>query len=524
MPQITVPLEFFIKERKQGYGAWRHAFWRELLSNSLDAGATRIDISVKDRIVSFFDNGAGMSREICENIYLSIGRSSKGDESGGVGGFGRARILTCFSMERYTILSQDYKVEGRGADYTITDGLYREDPGLGLVIEVPDEKWGNTDDQLIDALHETLRLCTLSDLEIYLNQRRILTSTWSTDPASGTKLSFDGKPWGVAHGLSAKDCQSGLPFAPDSVTGRVNGMIMFQLWAPMAKAAVVLEIDPSASREVLTSMRDNLKPGPKRQVDDLCKQIGQAGAGALSAKRVRQAFVAGTPEHVLALMPEPRVKASGGVEAFSLSAARTFGESTQRSGGTAVNFTTHIANALGYNLRPCVVSTDTESETLLSLSKSWLPGAEQHHMRVLRNTWEAALTAAFDTLEDIGWHLEKPWIPGFVFSDSAAARFASTYDYLLIQLNPLNPQHLPRFAKIGRQETQEIIADALHEACHAFCFDHDSDYANLLTQATAKFPWASMDSIRRCENLGRVLKLKPTQPAPAAEEPAELPF
>ncbi len=51
MPSISVPNSFFISERNTIYNDWRAAFWRELLSNAVDAGSSRIMIQTKSPCV-----------------------------------------------------------------------------------------------------------------------------------------------------------------------------------------------------------------------------------------------------------------------------------------------------------------------------------------------------------------------------------------------------------------------------------------------------------------------------------------
>jgi len=102
MPSITVPKEFFVKERRM-YSYWQQAFWREFFQNSVDAGSTKIDVRLSVNSdyaveVVFTDNGCGMDRDTLERVYFRLGASTKSGADM-VGGFGRARILTCFSMD-----------------------------------------------------------------------------------------------------------------------------------------------------------------------------------------------------------------------------------------------------------------------------------------------------------------------------------------------------------------------------------------------------------------------------------------
>ena len=128
---VTTPREFFVSERKRFYKDWMLSFWRELFQNSVDAGAGNIRIRVEEvnesarpgeasppkvtRVV-FSDDGGGMTEKVLDDVYFSIGKTTKtGGDS--VGGFGRARLMTCFSHVRYGVYTQDRVVEGTGGNY-----------------------------------------------------------------------------------------------------------------------------------------------------------------------------------------------------------------------------------------------------------------------------------------------------------------------------------------------------------------------------------------------------------------------
>jgi hypothetical protein len=133
------------------YSRWQFAFWREFFQNSVDAGAERIDVDLtQDPItriitVTFTDDGCGMTRDVLENVYFSLGGTTKG-HGDQVGGFGRARILTCFSMKSYTIHTRNSLVLGNGGDYEIKDAI--EISGTKIIVEIEDESY----DSLLEEL------------------------------------------------------------------------------------------------------------------------------------------------------------------------------------------------------------------------------------------------------------------------------------------------------------------------------------------------------------------------------------
>lgn len=111
---LSVDKGFLRGERDQYYNDFTIAFWRELFQNSVDAGATDISIDIEERQprryggpdapekvtnVCFLDNGHGMTAQVLNDVYFKMGRSTKKDDGGSIGGFGRARIMTCFSQQ-----------------------------------------------------------------------------------------------------------------------------------------------------------------------------------------------------------------------------------------------------------------------------------------------------------------------------------------------------------------------------------------------------------------------------------------
>src|ERR1044072_7960552 len=127
---VVVPRQFFVRERNQLYANWKFAFFRELFQNSVDARAVRIEVSIRDMGDGswerrFDDDGCGMDEVTFTNVYFRLGESTKDVEDdknafGRVGGFGRARILTHFSNAGHSIDTQNVMVQGRGAEYTLT--------------------------------------------------------------------------------------------------------------------------------------------------------------------------------------------------------------------------------------------------------------------------------------------------------------------------------------------------------------------------------------------------------------------
>jgi hypothetical protein len=265
MANITLSPSFFLNELKSAYSDWRFAFWRELLQNSYDAKSSTVTITLKEKdgfcVVSCLDDGPGMDLNTLENVYFVVGETTKtGPDS--IGGFGRARILTCFGHVQWKIATNEWVCSGSGCQYEIARAADRQE---GCLVEVTVSLAGLED--MRSALDLYLKSCQLS-CEVRVNGE--LFKDWAYRNRRAGKLSF-----GTVFLNKSK--------ARHSVLVRVNGVHMFARYT-QAAWQVVIEIEQGCSRKVLTSNRDGLTGEASRELDDF---IGSIWTSPLSAVRRR---------------------------------------------------------------------------------------------------------------------------------------------------------------------------------------------------------------------------------------------
>lgn len=323
MATIVTPREFFVSERDKMYDNWTVAFWRELFSNSMDAGARSVAIrcSFPPREASgesspesrqgagfyrvvFADNGPGMSRETLENVYMRLGASTKGGpgQSDGVGGFGRARILTCFSQPSYRILTRDLEVRGSGGEYDILEGRNSVD-GCILAIDI-DAVHAK---RLQAGLRHFLSQSTLSSLAVKLTlpmedhdgntmPMADLLSLLSADVEGVSQqgslqwrtlfnrgrtvrdFSADGAVWGRVSINQSPRAHS------HRLIVRVNGAAMYDEHI-RHPAQVTLDLLPDMSRKALTASRDSLRMDFRRDVMQFIQELAVDEKSALRDRR-----------------------------------------------------------------------------------------------------------------------------------------------------------------------------------------------------------------------------------------------
>lgn len=477
MGKIAVPIAFFRKERKTVYGEWRTAFWRELLANSIDAGADEIRIKMENGYVRFSDNGPGMTKSVCENVYLRLGETTKGGEADGTGGFGRARILTCFSMDRYRIRTQDYTLTGSGADYEI-EPLPASGPTrfYGFNLEVEDAELNKV--LIARALEKVLVRCNIPHVSIFVNEERLSVEPYQRLEPAPLELPF-----------GTMSVEKGRGDVGNEILVRVNGLVMFHKWHPGLQGhAVLVELNASTSREHLTASRDGGKPEFDEAVGRVLKMLAQQGKEALTKKvvdkRVMFTGASGFNTSIEGKAPVGTELGSSETSVFSNLLASLY----QRYDHGAVE---HQGCHLGYRV-------STSSEELITIAEAWNPDvwlrepASSHLEKwQLIAAWEAALEQAWKA-----YHLAKPrdtdpkfWAIGLTFTSALAemAEVNGGWDSgYLFSVNPVRQNDNYEYELVypdllDFKYARRLFAAAMHEVAHVVSDEHDESFARGLT-------------------------------------------
>ena len=293
MAQITIGSRFFRNEARS-YSNPALGLWRELIQNSVDNGASKINITTKmtdgyrDIVtVTFADNGTGMSREVLEQVYFCLGETTKGGD-GDIGGFGRARLLTCFAQEAYTIRTQNVNVYGSGSEYEIEDTTeFHNGCSFEIEVHLPTMKatphWNSdeVDGRLLEALHGYLSKCQFSSaVDVTINGIRF--TDYLMRRAKRGDLSF-----GTIHVVKKPNRNGGMVYV------RVRGALMFEKNLYGSNALVIVEIDPALSRDVLVSNRDSLNYKYDEELDALIQALAVNTLSGLNESKSETIISAG---------------------------------------------------------------------------------------------------------------------------------------------------------------------------------------------------------------------------------------
>lgn len=492
MATVTVPAEFFRGELRL-YNDWREGFMRELLQNATDAHPTRVDVTIEDhdgRVrVTFADDGDGMSRDVLEGVFFALGRTTKtGPDS--IGGFGRARIILCFAQERYAIHTGNLLAEGSGAQYTL-----REVPdhhrGTRLVIDTLD-----TDQRRLRYALTDLVASSSLKLPVYLDGQRLVGDEMP-GRANRVMRDDDGQVWARVY---ASDGHG-------RVRCRVHGLVMFDGWLSSSDN-IIVEIEPSRSREVLSAARDalvspfreqiaqfvsklvtNRSAALREQVAPLNTRVGGGGFLVTDAQVLPDGDLLGDSAGFGRDVPNDAdservpVTAANSAAAEHLRALHV--EGLAFSGDSLFDVPVQPERSLGFDV---FLLAERNDARVRKLARRWDPTfwgpATPKNRRALLVAWKAAVGFVLDEL------LQRPaaaglgrvlWTVGWTFDLDTQAEHQNVDDGHVIALNPVDEDGTIAFRLSSRSDRQRLLAAAAHEVTHIVHADHTEAFAGALT-------------------------------------------
>lgn len=523
MPSISVPNSFFISERNTIYNDWRAAFWRELLSNAVDAGSSRIMIQTKFDAaklrVDVIDNGSGMSRDVLENVYMRLGASTKGGGEA-IGGFGRARILTCFSQDNYRIRSSNFIATGNGAEYEIkeTDNHVR---GCAVSVMMPENEATAIYRKLEDVLRESsLRCAVMLKLDMNAPENIYLRHSepdfpgelgengwsrfknWSRTGRLFDTLQDERGPWAELF------VNEGAKASKHRAIVRVDGMAMYSEYLA-APAQVTINLMPSRAREILTASRDAIRGEFREALQGMFQRISSERLSAFKAKPVEPTITLMRTADTLfrdglQLGPRPIVEAApqkpwSAAETHDIQSlapsAGPEGQKTEERGLAPGQEEDGQVQYPGLKFPLFVYLADPTPAQRQASSRydgdTWIqPGGEGRNAELLFAAWTAAVSHCLAKLSeiqpDIFWTERGNWAPGFVFDRSMLACYkAGELIENLFLVNPVDENGAARFKLSDPASVKELIAEAIHEVAHLASERHDENFASVMTRLVA---------------------------------------
>lgn len=466
---VSLSPDFFANE-VSAYSDWETAFWRELFQNSVDVGAREVEVSVGDVDglckIEFVDDGPGMPIEVLRGVYFCLGATTKG--VGSIGGFGRARIVTCFAHESYAIESCNYRVDGAGAGFRVIEGGIGR---RGCMVAVNTRHAGAA--QMLDKLRQYLGTCQLG-LKVVVNG--VQHTDWTYRYRVAGKVSF-----GAVHvNRSHHDNQ---------VLVRVNGVTMFTRHTPL-DARVILELEPGRSRSVLTSNRDGLVRAFQNEFDGLMEKFAADCSGGLREQHAPERTVFGSPSKRLrrvgASFDETQVVEDVPVLGPAKSAGWNFsvgvGTASACGDGCAAVFGEPDVAPIDY-----VVYVDSSSKRLRSAARKFTPDVIRGTRKErLLHGWSKACEVAVLALMELRSMDFVDFSTGFAFTDDALAIHMEESGEHSLLLRPVDESGKVIYSPGSAETVNAFLALAAHEVAHVVETYHNEYYAGVLTELFGK--------------------------------------
>lgn len=256
----------FLSKALDDYAYWPRAWWREAIQNCVDAGATNIDMTLKQVEgkweVAVTDNGVGMTADILFNKFMSLGSTGKKKTPTATGGFGEAKRLLLFPWCTWSILTNGEEgpigIEGKGFSYKRV-AFSSDGPGTRLIITMPDDK------HVTEADAEWfIGKCWLPNIKITLNGKRL-----HADLDIGHQVDF-------APDDIVKLYHSPIAHSTRGFFVRKNGLLMYEKYTDekTLKGVLIGEIIPP-SVEVLRSNRDGMQYSYERGLDAFLQSLAK---------------------------------------------------------------------------------------------------------------------------------------------------------------------------------------------------------------------------------------------------------
>jgi hypothetical protein len=511
--QVQVPHHYFFDMAQKDYSNWKSAFVREFLQNSLDAGATNIDISIdtENNSITFEDNGHGMDKDTIVNKLLCLGGSGK--RTNAVGAFGKAKEILYFSWDSYIINTKKYKIKGQGNNYSIEETHSTQGTRSTIFIGDPD--------LLVSLSWSIPSVVSLFEVDASIN--------------------LDGNQ--LVGNLKREDClfegdwfklyKANSDIGIGKVYIRINGMWMFDTFIfDDTDNDYILEIDNN-SLEILTSNRDGFVDSYEMKFRGIVSAIdkGITKMKAMADKNTIEAVVGDGPIYVKnkeleqfysQLSNEPEVSDITQEESncsfsdnskivLAESFKQTFTDfSKQNQLEEIKNQLSSFASSIHFKTRESKKKIDNITHSYLldipyrtSQINSFLSHSKA---RIILNMWAQVLK---QIIIDNEIESQIPdFIPGFTFEEETKASFLNKTDDGYERVFFINPFAIGKEIDVHKKIltnravlVEELKFRACHEITHALGYNYHND--NFVTANASVFT-KTIKSMKKYKEISKI--------------------
>lgn len=495
---VVIPHSSFTKVVND-YRKWRQMWWREVIQNSIDAGASKIDCRVEEQadgtwLVSCKDNGCGMSYDTLMNAFFTVGGTDK--PSYAHGGFGEAKKLIVLAWIKYAVTTRDIMVEGIGAEFPRLR-VFRDQSRLnGTMVQVVMPADKHTTES---AAIEYISRCQLSGVTFFVNgtpiKANLRRGSKKRDLPMGAELFYNKN----VEGISALIVRSnGLYMFDHSLSTDFEGIIVVEVH-PRPKS----EGGPSVE-DLFLSNRMGFQYGELRQIIE--KVFTQAEFDIKQALRSPDAlfrkkykgtgyFTAETARNREAIVrtrtgPLPEVSSGNGLEMTSDMKAdlvQVFNEFEQQAIEEAAGDATTLISVVSSEEADIMLGMNFKGESHLESiiqQMVWQPDFININDETTRDNFRldkkfdpstmtgpvyalARLWAAFVRFILIQKGSNQMWGVGFIFSTESQGMFhADNEGGKWVVFNPINLSTNKLMSIRNKGDVRKIFEVAMHECAH----------------------------------------------------------
>lgn len=548
MPSITFPADAFRQNimdytrevRTAGVDA---CYWRELLQNARDAGASRVDatVTVEGSVttVVFTDNGRGMSKDVLVNGMLTYAGSVK--PTGAAGGFGMAKCLLVFAPNSVKIETNELAVQVCGINY---EWLEVAKPLFGTRFTAVIDNANYPPEKQITPTVEGLRFlmarCDMGDMRVYCNGERIYDTKLPGDAVAVREWAeFKTSAYHLPRSRSGCKNRNGQPVMviqhrgiwvmDEIVSEEVKGAVWVNICEEPRKVLNAARVSVASYDlralfgtflgEIARSPRQSLKTKKwTRRFDGCMTTISTAkeAARAMTAqlkdamrdaapggKTITTRLAVDNPAELLREIAATAFTASGGNTGFRLPAEMLDVSRLNIDHTTANDEVAEKVAALVWAPAMMVVN---EREDTTTVHPQWLPETMGTKAKRLLTVWSEFVKQFLILSKAYGCTFGV----GFIFcdgEDKTLAQWRKEDDGTVwFLLNPLADDGKMRFNLSEQADRAVMISEAAHEVCHEICkySHHGDEFANRLTDLMSL-------ALTHSETMNRIWKIRPAE-------------
>lgn len=483
-------------------------FWRELLQNSRDALASRVDITVTSEnniyTVVFQDNGKGMSKEVLENGMLTYAGSIKSD--GAAGGFGMAKCLLVFAPTSCQIDTGELSVYVQGIDYDYIPSTEKID-GTRFTIVI-DNNGFTVDKQItptIEGLKFLLERSNMNGMRVTCNGTRIYDTILST-PDEPIRKWEDYKTF--AYHLKRETPVKNADGNNVLVVQHRGIWVMDYTLSEEVKGAVWVNIEDDATKVLNASRVGIASYGLRNAIGSFMNELAQAPKAAVQTKKfvkrwdgqLNKVEKKETAEKLADDLifakqrsnnPEQSVKEW--VKEHSYIVANLFKPEGTGTIPTAELDTDRLilADVDSYDMTQQLLTLSHSPAFMLvndregEVDRAYLPETMGARQKQILAVWSEMIKQLLLLTRSFG----VTYGVGFIFSEDARAEWRkdTSDNTVWFLLNPVDDKGELRFSLSDSKSRSEMISTVTHEVAHELTEDnyHGDRFASKITDLTS---------------------------------------